>query len=133
VPAIVVFALGGVAVVAFYATWLLRSGRSQAVRALALAVDVGLLWIGASVAAQWDRSEVHWPAYVIVGSLLAGAAVHALGVVVWRGALAWGARVVGFVLVCGALLVPSTITLVFPLVGLLLVTLWLPAGRLKPV
>lgn len=130
---IVVFAVGGVAVVALYAAWLLRSGRSRAVRALALAADVALLWIGAAVAAQWDRSEVHRLAYVIVGSLVGGAAVHALGVVAWRGALPWAARVVGLVLVCAALLVPSTITLALPLVGLLLVTLLSPTGRLGPV
>lgn len=131
-PLILLVGLGGVAVLAFRAASLVRSGKTQAVRALALGADVALLLIGAAVAAQWDSGGARKLSYVIVGSVVAGAAVHALGVVSWSGALAWTARAVGSILVCAALLVPSVLTLALPLVVLLALTLWSPAGTLRP-
>jgi hypothetical protein len=132
VPLILLVGLAGVAGVALIAVGLVRSGRSEVVRALALAADFALLWIGASVAAGMDSGEAHKLAYLVAGSLVAGAAVHALGVIVWTRPFAWTARAIGTILVCPALLLSQVLALLLPLVGLLLVTLWSPTGALRP-
>lgn len=93
-------------------------------RALALAADLAFLYIGAATGAQVAGGEGHNLAYAIVGSLLAGSVVHALGVVAWNGALAWTARAVGSILVGAALVVPTVLTIALPLVGLQALTLW---------
>jgi hypothetical protein len=67
-------------------------------------------------------------AWLLVGGLGIGALLHALGVLDWDGDAGFVARGTGTVLVLAALVVPSTLTLAFPLASFLAVSA-LRSGR----
>jgi hypothetical protein len=52
-----------------------------------------------------------------------GGVVYAAGLLAWRGGQALGLRILGWVLLVTALVIPSTLTLGLPLVALLVVAL----------
>jgi hypothetical protein len=52
-----------------------------------------------------------------------GGAAYAAGLLAWRGGQALGLRILGWVLMVMALVIPSTLTLGLPLVALLVVAL----------
>jgi hypothetical protein len=56
---------------------------------------------------------------LIVAAGIAGSALYAIGAAIWTGAAAYRLRAFGWVLTAAAFGIPSTLTLVVPLVALL--------------
>jgi hypothetical protein len=107
------------------APWVLRlsePGR-QRVRLAAgiLATAVGA--VGLEVLGLQLRGPSHALGWTIGGALSLGCVVYAAGLLAWRGGQALGLRVLGWVLMAAALVIPSTLTLGLPLVALLALTL----------
>ena len=82
----------------------------------ALGVAVLGLQLGAA-------DQAHVVGWAIGGLVSLGAAVYAAGLLAWRGGQAAGLRILGWALMVIALVIPSTLTLVLPLVALLATTL----------
>jgi hypothetical protein len=61
--------------------------------------------------------------WTIGAAVSLGSIVYAAGLLAWRGGQALGLRVLGWLLMVAALLIPSTLTLGLPLVALLALTL----------
>jgi hypothetical protein len=85
-----------------------------AVSAMGIAV-LGLQLVG--------DDHAHVLGWTIGAAVSLGGAVYAAGLLAWRGGQALGLRILGWVLMVMALVIPSTLTLGLPLVALLAVAL----------
>jgi hypothetical protein len=105
--------------------WILRLSEpgQQRVRLAAgmLATAVGA--IGIAVLGLQVGDHAHVLGWTIGGAVSLGSIMYAAGLLVWRGPQALGLRVLGWVLMVAALVIPSTLTLGLPLVALLALTL----------
>jgi hypothetical protein len=105
--------------------WILRLSEpgQQRVRLAAgmLATAVGA--IGIAVLGLQLGDHAHVLGWTIGGAVSLGSIMYAAGLLVWRGPQALGLRVLGWVLMVAALVIPSTLTLGLPLVALLALTL----------
>jgi hypothetical protein len=107
--------------------WILRLGEpgQQRVRLTAAMLDTAVGAIGVAVLGLQLGGDDHalvlgWTVGVAVSL---GSIVYAAGLLAWRGGQALGLRVVGWVLMVAALVIPSTLTLGLPLVALLALAL----------
>jgi hypothetical protein len=113
--------------------WILRLGEPgrQRVRLAAGMLDtaVGAIGIAVLVLQFWGDDHVLVLGWTIGAAVSLGGIVYAAGLLAWRGGQALGLRVVGWVLMVAALVIPSTLTLGLPLVALLALTLALIPER----
>jgi hypothetical protein len=107
--------------------WILRLGESgqQRVRLAAGMLDTAVAAIGIAVLGLQLAGDDHALVlgWTIGATVSLGSVVYAAGLLAWRGGQALGLRVVGWVLMVAAFVVPSTLTLGLPLVALLALTL----------
>jgi hypothetical protein len=121
--------------------WVLRlcEPGQQRVRLAAGMLDIAVGAVGIAVLGLQLGDQAHALGWTIGGAVSLGSIVYAAGLLGWRGGQALGLRVLGWILMAAALVVPSTLTLGLPLVALLALTLapipeqkvaqgW-PAGR----
>jgi hypothetical protein len=88
-----------------------------------LATAVGAIGI-AVLGLQLDGDgHAHVLGWMIGAAVSLGGVVYAAGVLAWRGGQALGLRILGWVLLVTALVIPSTLTLGLPLVALLALAL----------
>jgi hypothetical protein len=107
------------------APWVLRltePGRRR-VRLAAGILDTVVAAVGIAVLGLQLGDNGHLLGWTIGGALSLGSIVYAGGLLAWRGGQALGLRVLGWVLMAAALVIPSTLTLGLPLVALLALTL----------
>jgi hypothetical protein len=105
--------------------WVLRlsePGRRR-VRLAAGVLDTVVGAVGIAVLGLQLGDLGHLLGWAIGGALSLGSAVYAVGLLAWRGGRALGLRVLGWVPMAAALVIPSTLTLGLPLVALLALTL----------
>jgi hypothetical protein len=107
--------------------WLsrLEVRRQQTVRTVAMIPAVllavlGVIIVGLQVGGEAPHSALSW---LIAAMTLAGSLLYGLGVLAWNGRPAFLLRVIGWVMLVVALVIPSTATLALPLVALLVPTL----------
>ena len=88
---------------------------------LATAVSaMGIAVLGLQLGGDDHTHMLGWTIGVAVSL---GGAVYAAGLLAWRGGQALGLRILGWVLMVMALMIPTTLTLGLPLVALLAVAL----------
>jgi hypothetical protein len=113
--------------------WILRLGEpgQQRVRLTAGMLDTAVGAIGIAVLGLQLGGDDHALVlgWTIGAAVTLGSIVYAAGLLAWRGGQALGLRVVGWVLMVAALVIPSTLTLGLPLVALLALTLALIPER----
>ena len=107
--------------------WLLRLSEpgQQRVRLAAGVLDttVGALGVAVLGLQLGAADHVHVLGWMIGALISLGAVAYAAGLLAWRGGQAVGLRILGWVLMVIALVIPSTLTLALPLVALLATTL----------
>jgi hypothetical protein len=105
--------------------WVLRLSEpgQQRVRLVAGVLDVAVGAVGVAVLGLQGGDHAHLLGWTIGGAVSLGSIVYAAGLLAWRGGGALGIRVLGWVLMVAALVIPSTLTLGLPLVALLALTL----------
>jgi hypothetical protein len=106
--------------------WILRLGEpgQQRVRLAAGMLDTAVGTVGIAVLAQLAGDDHALVLGWTIGAAVSlGSVVYAAGLLAWRGGRALGLRVLGWVLMVVALVIPSTLTLGLPLVALLALTL----------
>jgi hypothetical protein len=107
--------------------WILRLSEpgQQRVRLAAgmLATAVGALGMAVLGLQLGGDGHAHALAWTIGAAVSLGGVVYAAGLLAWRGGQALGLRILGWVLLVTALVIPSTLTLGLPLVALLVVAL----------
>jgi hypothetical protein len=105
--------------------WVLRLSEpgQQRVRLTAGMLDTALGAVGIAVLGLQLGDPAHVLGWTIGGAVSLGSIVYAAGLLAWRGGQALGLRVLGWVLMVAALVIPSTLTLGLPLVALLAPTL----------
>jgi hypothetical protein len=105
--------------------WVLQLGEpgQQRVRLAALTLDVAVGAIGIAVLGLQLGDHAHVLGWTIGGAVSLGSILYAAGLLAWRGGRALGLRVLGWVLMVAAFVIPSTLTLGLPLVALLAVAL----------
>jgi len=104
--------------------WVLRlSEPGQRVRLAAGMLDTAVGAVGIAVLGLQVGDHAHVLGWTIGGAVSLGSIVYAVGLLAWRGGQALGLRVLGWVLMVAALVIPSTLTLGLPLVALLALTL----------
>ena len=107
--------------------WILRlsePGR-QRVRLAAgmLATAVGAVGIAVLGLQLGGDDHAHMLGWMIGAAVSLGGVVYVAGLLAWRGGQALGLRILGWVLMVTALVIPSTLTLGLPVVALLVVPL----------
>lgn len=107
--------------------WILRLGEpgQQRVRLAAGMLDtaaaaIGIAVLGLQLGGDDQALVLGW---TIGAAVSLGSVVYAAGLLAWRGRLALGLRLVGWVLMVAALAIPSTLRLWLPLAALLGLTL----------
>jgi hypothetical protein len=106
--------------------WILRLGEpgQQRVRLTAGMLDAVVAALGIAVLVQLGGDgHALVLGWTIGAAASLGSIVYAAGLLAWRGGQALGLRVLGWVLMVVALVIPSTLTLGLPLVALLVLTL----------
>jgi hypothetical protein len=105
--------------------WVLRLTEpgQQRVRLTAGMLDTAVGAVGIAVLGLQLGDHAHALGWTIGGAVSLGSIVYAAGLLAWRGGQALGLRVLGWVLMVAALVIPSTLTLGLPLVALLSLTL----------
>jgi hypothetical protein len=107
--------------------WILRLSEpgQQRVRLAAgmLATAVGAMGMAVLGLQLGGDGHAHALAWTIGAAVSLGGVVYAAGLLAWRGGQALGLRILGWVLLVTALVIPSTLTLGLPLVALLAVAL----------
>ena len=107
--------------------WLLRLSEpgQQRVRLAAGVLDtaVGALGVAVLGLQLGAADHVHVLGWMIGALISLGAVAYAAGLLAWQGGQAVGLRILGWVLMVIALVIPSTLTLALPLVALLATTL----------
>jgi hypothetical protein len=107
--------------------WILRLGEpgQQRVRLAAALLVTAVSAMGIAVLGLQPGGDdhAHVLGWTIGAAVSLGGAVYAAGLLAWRGGQALGLRILGWVLMVMALVIPSTLTLGLPLVALLAVAL----------
>ena len=107
--------------------WILRLSEpgQQRVRLAAalLAIAVSAMGIAVLGLQLGGDDHAHVLGWTIGAAVSLGGAVYAAGLLAWRGRQALGLRILGWVLMVTALVIPSTLTLGLPLVALLALAL----------
>jgi hypothetical protein len=107
--------------------WILRLTEpgQQRVRLAAgmLATAVGAMGIAVLGLQLGGDDYAHVLGWTIGAAVSLGGVVYAAGLLAWRGGQAFGLRILGWVLMVTALVIPSTLTLGLPLVALLALAL----------
>ena len=106
--------------------WILRLGEpgQQRVRLAAAMLVTAVSVMGIAVLGlQLGGDHAHALGWTVGAAVSLGAVVYAAGLLAWRGGQALGLRILGWVLMGMALVIPSTLTLGLPLVALLAVAL----------
>lgn len=134
---VILYAIGFAALLVALAARMqpLRVGEERVLRAV-LVVFGSALSVGGAIAIsqqgeQPGHSLAETPlAYAVFGALAFGGAIYVLGVLMWRGAVAFGLRLAGWVLMVFAVGVPSSLLLGLPFVCTLAVGLrWADSSR----
>ena len=107
------------------APWVLQLSEQgqQRVRLAAGMLDTAVGALGIAVLGLQLGDHAHVLGWTIGGAVGLGSIVYAAGLLAWRGGRALGLRVLGWVLMVAALVIPSTLTLGLPLVALLALAL----------
>ena len=107
--------------------WILRLSEpgQQRVRLAVgmLATAVGALGIAVLVLQLGGDDHAHALGWTVGAAVSLGGLVYVAGLLAWRGGQALGLRILGWVLMVTALVIPSTLTLGLPLVALLALAL----------
>jgi hypothetical protein len=106
--------------------WILRLSEpgQQRVRLAAGMLDTAVAALAIAVLAQFAADDHALVLGWTIGAAMSlGGVLYAAGLLAWRGGQALGLRVVGWVLLVAAFVIPSTLTLGLPLVALLVLTL----------
>jgi hypothetical protein len=105
--------------------WVLRLSEpgQQRVRLATGMLDTAVGASGIAVLGLQLGDHAHVLGWTIGGAVILGSILYAAGLLAWRGGRALGLRVLGWVLMVAALVVPSTLTLGLPLVALLALAL----------
>jgi hypothetical protein len=107
--------------------WILRLSEpdQQRVRLAAGMLDTAVGAIGIAVLGLQlgGDDHAHVLGWTIGAAVSLGSIVYAAGLLAWRGGQALGLRILGWVLMATALVIPSTLTLGLPLVALLALAL----------
>jgi hypothetical protein len=93
------------------------------VRLTAGMLDTTVGTVGIAVLGLQLGDHAHVLGWTIGGAVSLGSIVYAAGLLAWRGGQALGLRVLGWILMVAALVIPSTLTLGLPLVAALALTL----------
>jgi|SoiMethySBSTD1v2_1073268.scaffolds.fasta_scaffold185272_1 hypothetical protein len=115
--------------------WISRvSGAGQqALRLTAMGLAIAIGSLGCLVIAVQPAGQhgiYRWLGYAVGSTMLVGALLYAIGLVVWLDPAGLALRLSGWLLMAAALAVPSTLTLALPLVAAMIVTVAnIPAGR----
>ena len=107
--------------------WILRLSEpgQQRVRLAAgmLATAVGAMGIAVLGLQLGGDDHAHMLSWMVGAAVSLGGVVYVAGLLAWRGGQALGLRILGWVLMVTALVIPSTLTLGLPLVAALALTL----------
>jgi hypothetical protein len=107
--------------------WILRLGEpgQQRVRLAAALLVTAVSAMGIAVLGLQlgGDDHAHVLGWTIGAAVSLGGVVYAAGLLAWRGGQALGLRILGWVLMVMALVIPSTLTLGLPLVALLALAL----------
>jgi hypothetical protein len=105
--------------------WVLRLSEpgQQRVRLAAGMLDIAVGAVGIAVLGLQLGDNAHVLGWTIGGAVSLGSIMYAAGLLAWRGARALGLRVLGWVLMVAAFVIPSTLTLGLPLVAALALAL----------
>jgi hypothetical protein len=105
--------------------WVLRLSEpgQQRVRLAALTLDTAVGALGIAVLGLQLGDHAHLLGWTIGGAVSLGSILYAAGLLAWRGDRALGLRVLGWVLMVAAFVIPTTLTLGLPLVALLALAL----------
>jgi hypothetical protein len=107
--------------------WILRLGEpgQQRVRLAAgmLATAVAAMGITVLGLQLGSDDHAHVLGWTLGAAMSLGGVAYAAGLLAWRGGQALGLRILGWVLMVTALVIPSTLTLGLPLVALLVFAL----------
>jgi hypothetical protein len=93
------------------------------VRLAALTLDTAVGALGIAVLGLQLGDHAHLLGWTIGGAVSLGSILYAAGLLAWRGDRALGLRVLGWVLMVAAFVIPTTLTLGLPLVALLALAL----------
>jgi hypothetical protein len=88
-----------------------------------LATAVGAVGIAVLGLQLGGDDHAHMLGWMIGAAVSLGGVVYVAGLLAWRGGQALGLRILGWVLMVTALVIPSTLTLGLPVVALLVVPL----------
>jgi hypothetical protein len=96
--------------------WVLRLSEpgQQWVRLAAGVLDSAVGAVGIAVLGLQLGDHAHVLGWTIGGAMGLGSIVYAAGLLAWRGGQALGLRVLGWILMVAALVIPSTLTLGLP-------------------
>ena len=99
--------------------------------AMVLAIAIGSLGcLVIAIQPPGQHGIYRWLGYAVGSTMLVGALLYAIGLVVWLDRPAFALRLSGWMLMAAALVVPSTLTLALPVVAAMVVTLAnLPSGQ----
>jgi hypothetical protein len=99
--------------------WVLQLSEpgQQRVRLAAGMLDTAVGAIGIAVLGLQFGDHAHVLGWTIGGAVSLGSVLYAAGLLAWRGGRALGLRVLGWVLMVAAFVIPSTLTLGLPLVA----------------
>jgi hypothetical protein len=115
--------------------WISRvsAASQQALRLTATVLAIAIGSLGCLVIAIQPPGQhgiYRWLGYAVGSTMLVGALLYAIGLVVWLDRSALALRLSGWMLMTAALVVPSTLTLALPVVAAMVVTLAdVPSGR----
>ena len=114
--------------------WIRRvsSASQQALRLTAMVPAIAIGSLGMLVIAiqpPGQQGIYRWLGYAVGSTMLVGALLYAIGLVVWLDRTGFALRLSGWMLMAAALVVPSTLTLALPVVAAMVVTLAnIPSG-----
>jgi hypothetical protein len=105
--------------------WVLRLSEpgQQRVRLAAGMLDIAVGAVGIAVLGLQLGDHAHVLGWTIGGAVSLGSIMYAAGLLAWRGGRALGLRVLGWVLMVAAFVIPTALTLGLPLVALLALAL----------
>ena len=115
--------------------WISRvSGAGQQglrLTAMVLAIAVGSLGcLVIAIQPPGQHCIYRWSGYAVGSTMLVGALLYAIGLVVWLDRSALALPLSGWMLMAAALVVPSTLTLALPIVAAMIVAVAnIPSGR----
>jgi hypothetical protein len=115
--------------------WISRvsAASQQALRLTAMVLAIAIGSLGCLVIAIQPPGQhgiYRWLGYAVGSTMLVGALLYAIGLVIWLDRSAFALRLSGWMFMAAALVVPSTLTLALPVVAGMVVTVAdIPSGR----